>query len=60
VDFRLPAAVGSEGHWLVESEAGVEAVRAELDRALQSSNQGAVGKGAVGRGAVGKAAVGKR
>jgi hypothetical protein len=54
VDFRLPAAVGSEGHWLVESEAGVEAARAELDRALQSSNQGAVGKAAVGKGAAGK------
>ncbi|AWM04334.1 alpha/beta hydrolase family protein [Bradyrhizobium amphicarpaeae] len=34
VDFRSLAAVGSEGHWLIETEAGVKAASGELDRAL--------------------------
>lgn len=34
VDFRTLAAVGSEGHWLIESEAGVKAAGDALDRVL--------------------------
>jgi len=33
-DFRILPAVGSEGHWLIESEAGVKAASSELARAL--------------------------
>jgi len=33
-DFHTLPAVGSEGHWLIESEAGVRAARTELDREL--------------------------
>jgi dienelactone hydrolase len=40
VDFRTTPAVGSEGHWMIESEAGVKAASGELDRALKP----AVGK----------------
>jgi len=36
VDFRVLAASGSEGHWLVESEAGVRIAGPELDRALKA------------------------
>ena len=35
VDFRVLAASGSEGHWLVETEAGVKSAEPELDRALK-------------------------
>jgi dienelactone hydrolase len=35
VDFHVLAASGSEGHWLVETEAGVKTAEAELDRALK-------------------------
>jgi dienelactone hydrolase len=35
VEFRVLAASGSEGHWLVETEAGVKSAEAELDRALK-------------------------
>jgi dienelactone hydrolase len=35
VDVRILPAVGSEGHWMIESEAGVKAASAELDRALK-------------------------
>ncbi|MBR0773741.1 alpha/beta fold hydrolase [Bradyrhizobium diazoefficiens] len=35
VDFRTLPAVGSEGHWMIETEAGVEAAAGELDRALK-------------------------
>jgi pimeloyl-ACP methyl ester carboxylesterase len=35
VDFRALPAVGSEGHWMIEGEAGVKAASAELDRALK-------------------------
>jgi dienelactone hydrolase len=35
VDFRTTPAVGSEGHWMIETEAGVKAASAELDRALK-------------------------
>ena len=35
VDFHVLAASGSEGHWLVETEAGVKSAEAELDRALK-------------------------
>jgi dienelactone hydrolase len=35
VDFRVLAASGSEGHWLVETEAGVKIAGPELDRALK-------------------------
>jgi dienelactone hydrolase len=35
VEFRLLAASGGEGHWLVESERGVKSAAAELDRALK-------------------------
>jgi dienelactone hydrolase len=33
-DLRLLPAVGSEGHWMIETEAGVKAASAELERAL--------------------------
>ncbi|KYG22732.1 peptidase [Bradyrhizobium sp. AT1] len=33
-DFRILPAVGGEGHWLIESEAGVKAASSELARAL--------------------------
>jgi dienelactone hydrolase len=36
VDFRVLAASGSEGHWLVETEAGVKIAGPELDRALKA------------------------
>jgi len=35
VEFRLLPASGSEGHWLVESEAGVKSAAADLERALK-------------------------
>ena len=35
VDFRVLAASGSEGHWLVETDSGVGIAGAELDRALK-------------------------
>ena len=35
VDFRALPAVGSEGHWMIEADAGVKAASAELDRALK-------------------------
>jgi len=35
VDFRTLPAVGSEGHWMIETEAGVKAAGGELDRALK-------------------------
>ena len=34
VDFRTTPAVGSEGHWMIESEAGVKAASSELERVL--------------------------
>lgn len=34
VDFRTLPAVGSEGHWMIELEAGVKAASSELARAL--------------------------
>ncbi|RTM10773.1 MAG: alpha/beta fold hydrolase [Bradyrhizobiaceae bacterium] len=34
VDFRTLPAVGSEGHWMIESEAGVKAAGSDLARAL--------------------------
>ena len=37
VDFRTLSPVGSEGHWMIESEAGVKAASGELDRALNPS-----------------------
>ena len=36
VDFRALPAVGSEGHWMIETEAGVKVASAELERALKS------------------------
>jgi dienelactone hydrolase len=36
VDFRVLAAVGSEGHWLAETESGVKTAAPELDRALKA------------------------
>jgi dienelactone hydrolase len=35
VDFRKLPALGSEGHWMIELEAGVKAASGELDRVLQ-------------------------
>jgi dienelactone hydrolase len=35
VDFRALPASGSEGHWMIETEAGVKAAGGELDRALK-------------------------
>jgi dienelactone hydrolase len=34
-DFRTLSPVGSEGHWMIETDAGVKAASAELDRALK-------------------------
>jgi len=34
VDFRTMPAIGSEGHWMIESEAGVKGASSELARAL--------------------------
>jgi dienelactone hydrolase len=36
VAFRVLAAIGSEGHWLPETEAGVKIAAPELDRALKA------------------------
>lgn len=36
VDLRVLAASGSEGHWLAETESGVKAAGAEMDRALKA------------------------
>jgi dienelactone hydrolase len=36
VEFRVLAAIGSEGHWLAETEAGVKIAGPELDRALKA------------------------
>ncbi len=36
VDFRMLAAHGGEGHWLAETEEGVERAAGALDRALKS------------------------
>jgi dienelactone hydrolase len=44
VDFHLLPAIGSEGHWLVESEAGVKSAAAELNRALKALTPPAVKK----------------
>lgn len=35
VNFRALPAVGSEGHWMIETEAGVTAAASELDRVLK-------------------------
>ncbi|MET4121607.1 dienelactone hydrolase [Bradyrhizobium sp. JR1.5] len=35
VEFHALPGVGSEGHWMIESEAGVKSASAELDRALK-------------------------
>jgi dienelactone hydrolase len=35
VDFRALPAVGSEGHWMIEAEAGVKIAGPELERALK-------------------------
>jgi dienelactone hydrolase len=35
VDFHMLPAVGSEGHWMIETEAGVKTASSELDRALK-------------------------
>ncbi|MDE5444557.1 alpha/beta fold hydrolase [Bradyrhizobium sp. CSA207] len=35
VDFRTLPAIGSEGHWMIETEAGVKAAGNELDGALK-------------------------
>lgn len=37
VDFHTLPAVGSEGHWMLESDAGVKAAASELARALNQS-----------------------
>jgi dienelactone hydrolase len=44
VNFRLLPAVGSEGHWLAETEAGVKAAGPELDRALKARSPTAAKK----------------
>ncbi|RXT48440.1 dienelactone hydrolase family protein [Bradyrhizobium betae] len=35
VDFHTLPAVGSEGHWMIETETGVKAASSELDRVLK-------------------------
>ncbi|MBB4375209.1 dienelactone hydrolase [Bradyrhizobium sp. cir1] len=37
VDFRALPAAGGEGHWMIETEAGVKAAGIELERALNPS-----------------------
>ncbi len=37
VDFRVLPAVGSEGHWMIETEAGVKAAGSDLARALNQA-----------------------
>ncbi|MEA2893167.1 MAG: hypothetical protein QOI05_3960 [Bradyrhizobium sp.] len=44
VDFRVLAASGSEGHWLVETESGVKSAAAELVRAFKAPAPAAVKK----------------
>ena len=44
VDFRTLPAVGSEGHWMIETEAGVKAASRELGRALNQSRPAAAKK----------------
>lgn len=44
VDFRALPAVGSEGHWMVESEAGVKAASSDLARALNLPKAAAIKK----------------
>src|ERR1700722_1141074 len=44
VEFRLLPASGSEGHWLVETEAGVKAAEAELERVLKPARAAATKK----------------
>ena len=44
VDFRTLPAVGSEGHWMIESEAGVKAASRELGLALNQSKPAAAKK----------------
>src|SRR5262249_49840808 len=35
VDFRALPSLGSEGHWMIETEAGVKVAAPELERALK-------------------------
>jgi dienelactone hydrolase len=44
VDFRVLAASGSEGHWLVETDSGVKSAGPELDRALRARSPTAAKK----------------
>jgi dienelactone hydrolase len=44
VDFRTLPAVGSEGHWMIESEAGIKAASRELGLALNQSKPAAAKK----------------
>ncbi|MET4209185.1 alpha/beta fold hydrolase [Bradyrhizobium sp. LA2.1] len=44
VDFRTLPAVGSEGHWMIESEAGVKAASRELGLALNPAKPAAAKK----------------
>jgi dienelactone hydrolase len=44
VDFRVLPASGSEGHWLLETEAGVKIAGGELDRALKATAAAAAKK----------------
>ena len=37
VDFQLLPASGSEGHWLVETEAGLGIAGPKMERALQAA-----------------------
>jgi dienelactone hydrolase len=44
VDFRVLGAYGSEGHWLPETDGGMKAAGAELDRALKALTPAAAKK----------------
>lgn len=44
IDFRTLPAVGSEGHWMIELDAGVKAARSELARALNPPKPVAIKK----------------
>ncbi|QPF91995.1 alpha/beta hydrolase family protein [Bradyrhizobium commune] len=39
VDFDTLPSVGSEGHWMIETEAGVKAAGSDLDRALKPAKK---------------------
>ena len=43
-DFRALPAIGSEGHWMIETEAGVKAASSELARTVNPPRHGTTKK----------------